>query len=486
MTLDTLLLSEAKRQLLGKYLRGEFPQNVGSLPGITCRPVGRRAPLSLVQEQAWRHAANDLRGAYRESITIHRSGSLNVDALECSLAEIIRRHEAWRTTFEVIENQPVQIIHPASSRFPLPVVDLRGLPEIVREAGALRLATQDAREPFDLKRGPLVRAKLVRLAEQQYRLYMTMHQCVVDGVSVYQVFPAELMALYAAFSSGNVSPLPELPVQYADFAWWERQWLEGALDSQLKYWRQQLSGAPVLLKWPPDRVRPHVQTFRGAIQPFILPRELTTALKELSQREGVTLFMVLLAGFIALLYRYSHQEDILVGTLAPAGRKRTEVRGLLGYFLNPVTLRTTPSEKSTFRKLLMQVRQSVSEALSHDDIPFEFVVRQLGLKPDPSRHPLFQIMFSLAPPMAELSPGWGQTPMDVESGGAKWDLYLELSDRPNALIGRAQYNPDLFEAASVQRIARHYETLLASCTSDPNQQLCKLPPNSFSDNSAVP
>ncbi len=195
----------------------------------------------------------------------------------------------------------------------------------------------------------------------------------------------------------------------------------------------------------------------------MLAKQLADALKELSQREGVTLFMILLAGFIALLHRYTHQEDIVVGTLAPAGRKRTEVQGLLGYFLNPVALRTTPSKKSTFRELLTQVRRSLSDALSHDDVPFEFVFRQAESKPDPSRHPLFQIVISLAPPMAELGPGWDQTPMDVESGGAKWDLYLELSNRPNGIIGRAQYNPDLFEAASVQRMAATLSRVAQAC-----------------------
>ena len=485
MTRDMAVLSEAKRRLLAKYLQGEIPHNVGSLPPITRRPAGTCAPLSLVQEQAWRHAVNDLGGAYRESITIHRSGSLDVPALERSLAEIIRRHEAWRSTFELIENEPTQVVHPPSPCFSLPVTDLCSLPETVRQTEALRLATEDARKPFDLEQGPFVRARLVRLAEQQYRLYMTVHQCIVDGVSVYQIFPAELTALYSVFSAGNSSPLSELPIQYADFALWERQWLEPALDSQLKYWRKQLSGAPVSLQWPPDQVRPPVQRFRGAIEPFTFPTQLATALKELSQREGVTLFMLLLAGFIALLYRYSRQDYILVGTLAPAGRKRTEVRGLLGYFLNPVAIRTTPSEKSTLRELVTQVRKSVSDALSHDDVPFEFVSRQAGVRPDPSRHPLFQIMFSLAPPMAELGPGWDQTPMDVESGGAKWDLYFELSNRANALLGRAQYNPDLLDSATVQRIVRHYQLLLTSCTTDPNPRLCDLPPDSFFDDSGM-
>jgi hypothetical protein len=478
------LLSDAKRKLLEKYARAEVPQTDATLSAITPRPVGECMPLSLVQEQMWRRALS-ISGApqmFNDSITIHRSGHLDVAALERSLLEIIRRHEAWRTTFHTVGDKPIQIVHPAPSTYTLPLVDLSQLPEAVREIEALRLGTEDARKPFDLQRGPLVRTILVRLADQQHRLFITMHQCIVDGVSAFQVLPSELVALYEAFSAARHLALPELTIQCADFAYWERQTFgRGALERQLAYWRKQLGGEPALLHWPDERARPHVQTFRGAILPFTLPKQLTAALKELSQREGVTLFMILLAGFTALLHRYTNQEDIIVGTLSPAGRKRTEVRGLLGYFLNPVALRTTPSGKSTFRELLKQIREVVSDALSHDDVPFEYVLDDLGFKSDPSRHPLFQLVISLAPPMPELGPGWEQTPMDVESGGAKWDLYLEFSDRPDGIIGRAQYNPDLFEAARVQRIARHYQLLLEAATSDPKTRLCELPPWSVCD-----
>jgi surfactin family lipopeptide synthetase A len=476
---STTLLSDAKRKLLEKYARAEVPQTEAVFPRFTPRPVGEHPPLSLVQEQAWRRALliSGAPQAFNESITIHRTGDLDVAALGRSFTEIIRRHEAWRTTFHTMGGKPIQIVHPASSTFTFPLVDLRHLPEAVREAEALRLATEDARKPFDLQRGPLVRAILVRLADQQHRLFMTMHQCVVDGVSVYQVLPSELSALYEAFLAARHSTLPELAIQYADFAYWERKWLQGgALERQLAYWRKQLGGEPAVLQWPGEHARPPVQTFRGAILPFTLARQLTDALKELSQREGVTLFMILLAGFTALLHRYTHQEDIVVGTLSPAGRKQTVVKGLLGYFLNPVALRFTPSGRWTFRELLKQVRKVVSDALSHDDVPFEYVLDEIKFKPDPSRHPLFQVVISLAPPMPELGPGWEQTPMDVESGGAKWDLYLELSDRPNGVIGRAQYNPDLFDAATVQRMARHYQILLEATISDPNKRLCELPP----------
>jgi hypothetical protein len=473
------LLSDAKRKLLEKYARSEIPQIEATLPAITPRPAGEHVPLSLVQEQMWRRAQS-ISGTpqfFNESITIHRTGDLDVAALERSFLEIIRRHEAWRTTFDTLGGKPIQVVHPASSTFTFPLVDLRQFPEAVRELEALRLATEDARKPFDLQRGPLVRAILVRLTDHQHRLFMTMHQCVVDGVSVYQVLPSELTAIYEAFSSGKPSPLPELSIQYADFAYWERHRLRGnILTSQLAYWRTQFVGQPPVLQWPTERSRPPVQTFRGAILPFTLTRQLTAALKELSRRESVTLFMVLLAGFTALLHRYTNQEDIIVGTLSPAGRKQTEVKGLLGYFLNRVALRVTPSGGCTFRTLLKQVRQVLSDALSHDDVPFDYVVDDLGFKPDPSRHPLFQVVISLAPPIPELGPGWEQTPMDVESGGAAWDLYLELSDRPSGIIGRAQYNPDLFEAASVQRMARHYQILLQAAISDPNKLLCELPP----------
>jgi hypothetical protein len=445
---------------------------------IARRPPGVLIPLSSAQEQIWLREQVTFGSApfYNESITIHRQGPLDVAVLEESFSEIIRRHEAWRTTFDTVGSQAIQIIHPART-VTLPVIDLRRLPEKVREPEALRLATDEARRPFDLKRGPLVRALLVCLADWEHRLFITMHQSIADGVSVYQILPSELTILYGAFSAGKPSPLPELPIQYADYAYWQRVRLQReVLANQVAYWRKQLAGELPPLRWPADHPRSAAQTLEGAIQAFTQSKRLTDAVRELSQREGVTVFMALLAAFTALLYRYTEQDDIIVGTVAPAGRGRPEVQGLLGYFLNPVALRMKLSANATFRQLLRQAREVTSGALSNDEVPLECLVEELKPKVDPSRPPFFNLAITLAPPISDLDVGWKQTSMDV-CGGAKWDLYLELSERSSGMIGRAQYNPDLFEVATVQRMVGHYHALLEVCTNDPNKRLCELPPD---------
>jgi aspartate racemase len=359
------------------------------------------------------------------------------------------------------------------SAFSLPAVDLRPLPEGCREAEARRIATEQAQQRFDLREGPLLRATLVTLDDEDHRLFLTLHQSIVDGVSVYQVFLLELMNLYDAFSAGKLSPLPELPIQYADFAHWERSWLEGKVrEGQLSYWRQQLAGQLDSLRWPPGR--PPFRSYRGAIHPFLISKQLTADLKQLSQQEGVTLFMVLTAGFAALLHRYTHQESILIGTVGPAGRKRPEVQKLLGYFLNPLALRLEVSRDSTFRELLRQVREVVLGALAHGDVPFEEVVRAVNPRPDPSRPPLFQVAISLLPPLAELPPGWKQSVMDVESGGSRWDLYLPFSERPEGLMGRAQYNPDVFDGAMIEQTIADLERVLREGLRNPGQPLPPL------------
>jgi hypothetical protein len=413
---------------------------------------------------------------YNESITIHRNRPLDVAVLQRAFNEMIRRHEAWRTTFDVVGAQPVQVIHPAPAEIAIRIVDLSGVPDVNREAVSLRVATEEARPPFDLERGPLVRATLVTLADQDHRLFLTMHQLIVDGISVYDIIPSELATLYEAFSTGRPSPLPDLPVQFADFALWQRHSLQGeALANQVSYWRKQLAGDLSALQWPGDRPRPAFQTYRGSIKPFKLPKPLTMALRELSQREGVSLFATLLAGFAILLNHYTGQEDIIVGTLAPTGRKRSEFQKLLGYFLNPVPLRTDLSGNPTFRKLLRQSQEVTLRALSHDDVPLEHLAQELRIAPDPSRHPFFQVVISLAPNVPDLPQGWDITPMDVESGGARWDLYLELNDRPDGLIGRAQYNPDLFDVTNIVNLLENLQALLEAATSDPQQRLLEFP-----------
>ncbi|PYT21861.1 MAG: condensation protein [Acidobacteria bacterium] len=475
-------LSEEKRNLLQKYLRGEVGQSSGKSSGITRRSPGDTAPLSLTQQELWLRELHvpGIPPLYNECITLYMKGPLDVAVLEASFTEIVRRHEAWRTTFETANGQPVQVIQPASKVI-LPVLDLRRLGKAEREVEAVRCVAEDARRPFDLRRGPLLRPTLVKLDYDEHRLFLIAHQIILDGMSAYQIFVSELAALYKAFSAGRPSPLPELPVQCADFACWQRQWLQGeVLAKQVDYWRKQLPSDLPVLHWPNDKPRPVDRSFRGAFQPFALPLPLTGALRELSRRAGGTLFMTLLAGFAALLHSYTSQEDIVVGTLSPSGRKRTEVQALLGYFLNPVALRVNFGNHSTFSELLLQVRGILSEAISHDDVPLEFLARELKPNGGPSRSPFFTVAMSLQPPTPSLDLEWSVTSMDVESGGASWDLYIAFIDRPGGMIGRAQYNPDLFEGSAITAMLADLRTLLEGAALNPEQrvsELCRLIPS---------
>ena len=470
-------LSEAKQKLLEIQRRGGRIRAAATAPEVKGRGRETPAPLSLAQEQVWRleQTAGKLAPLHNESITIHRHGVCDIAALEASLAEIVSRHEIWRTTFEAIAGQPVQIVHPAPAAFKLPVTDLRNLPESERENKALELASQDASKPFDLNRGPLYRTRLVTLDDTVHRLYLTAHQSIVDGITVFDIFPSELTALYECFAAGKPSPLRPLENQYADFAEWQRRSLAGeAMQKQLAYWQKQLAGHLPILQWPNERARPAQRTFRGALYPFELAQELMESLRELGRREGATLFMILLAGLVALLHRYTRQEDIIVGTLAPCGRKQIEFQRLLGYFLNPVALRAHLSGDPTFCELLGQMREVTFGAISNDDVPLEMIAEKLQITSDSSRHSFFTVALSVAPDVPQLPPGWSMTYMDVESGGARWDLYIELNDRADGMIGRAQYNPDLFTSATITQTLEDFRLLLQRAVADPAQPISAL------------
>lgn len=470
-------LSEAKRRLLDA-LRTRILRSQTAAPAITRRPPKLQAPLSLVQEQVWREASSNMGvpSFYNESITIHRTGQLDREALERGFTEIIRRHEAWRTTFDVVEGQPIQVIHPAPSRVAVPFVDLRRFVQGSREREALRLATNEARRPFDLKHGPLIRALLTTIDDRKHLFFLTMHQSIVDGVSVYQIFPSELVTLYVAFSKGRPSPLPDLPIQYADFAYWERQFnRKEALAQDIAYWREQFASRPRPIKWPSRKPEVPSERFLGTIRPFTIPPHLSHQLKAFSEHEGVTLFMALLAIFAALLFRNTAQKDVVVGTVAPAGRKRPELQQLLGYFLNPLGLRIDLSGDPTIRELLRRCREVTCGALSHDDTPAEQIVRELKPPMDPDYDSLFHMVITLAPSLPHLNSGWSQTPMDVDSGWSKWDLYLEFSDRPNGIIGRAQYRTSVFTSAMISKLLHHFERVLEFFTTNSEQRLSDLP-----------
>jgi amino acid adenylation domain-containing protein len=468
-------LSETKRQVLERLRRGA---GVGSRQqfDIRRRPPNEPIPLSFPQLQVWLHTqvATEI-PFYNESITFYRHGPLSPPVLERCLAEVVRRHEIWRTTFELRDGEPVQIVNPAPPVFPLQVVDLSELPDAERTSEAIRLAAENARRRFDLRKGPLLRALLVRIDDEDYRLYTTFHQIIFDGITAQRVFLPEVATLYQAFSAGKPSPLPELSIQYGDFAYWQRNTVSAeAWEQHLAFWRSRLSGELPLLELPMVGVRPSVETHRGEVLRFTWEEELGECLRDFSHQRGASLYMTLLASLATLLMRYTGQEDLILGGLS-AGRNRSEIEPLLGFFVNPLALRIDLSGDPTFRELLERVRAVVLESLSYDAIPFSRVVRDIQPKSDPSRHPIFQILLSQQPRDSLAPPGWDWAIEEVSSGGSKMDLFVIFDDRGNGLSGSSTYNPDLFEASMLARMVGHWRTLLTAIAADPSQRIGDLP-----------
>ncbi|BAZ50358.1 amino acid adenylation [Nostoc sp. NIES-4103] len=431
--------------------------------------------LSFAQQRLW--FLNQLESdvfAYNISTTVRLQGQLNQTALHQSFNEIVRRHEALRTSFTVINDQPVQVIA-ANLTLNLPVVDLRHLCENEQETEVQRLAISEAQHCFNLAEVPLLRVTLICLSDVDHVLLFTVHHIVFDGWSI-EIFLRELTSLYQAFYAGKPSPLSELPIQYADFAIWQRQWLQGeTLKSQLAYWQQQLAQIP-LLQLPTDNARPPIQSFRGASEPFFLPANLTEALKTLSNREGVTLFMTLLAAFKTLLCRYSGQNDVVVGSPI-ANRDRTELEGLIGFFVNTLVLRTDLSGNPTFRELLHRVREVTLDAYAHQDLPFEYLVEKLQPERNLSHNPIFQIMFALGNnPMVDFKlPGLNASFLDIERQAATFDLSVSLQVDAEELRGNFEYNTNIFSADTIRQMVEHFQILLAGVVDNPDQHLANLP-----------
>ncbi|HEX8354572.1 MAG TPA: condensation domain-containing protein, partial [Pyrinomonadaceae bacterium] len=380
-----------------------------------------------------------------------------------------------RTSFAAGAGRPAQVVSPEAC-VPLPLVDLSALPQDVREAEARRLAALEARVPFDLARGPVLRCTLLRLAGLEHAALLTMHHIVSDAWSM-GVLVKEVASLYAADVEGRESPLAELPVQYADYAAWQREWLRGeVLEEQLSYWRGQLAGAPPVLELPTDRPRPVVQTHRAGRVSFALPTGLSRELKELSRREGATLFMTLLAGFDLLLARHAGQSDVVVGT-SIAGRGRLETEPLIGFFVNTLALRARLHDDLTFAGLLRRVRETTLGAFAHQDVPFEKLVEELQPERSLGHTPLFQVMFVLqnAPQEEPALPGVRLSRMGETPAGAKFDLTLTMAERDGGLSATFEYAADLFDAETVERMAGHLRTLLAAAATRPDARLSELP-----------
>ncbi|HKG15027.1 MAG TPA: amino acid adenylation domain-containing protein [Pyrinomonadaceae bacterium] len=449
---------------------------VEDAPPVVPVPRDAALPLSFAQQRLWFLDQLEPGNAiYNLPTALRLRGSLDAEALRRTLNEIVRRHESLRTVFREERGEPVQVIVPEQS-VEMPVLNLAGLPEAEREAEAERLSRAEAQKGFDLSRGPLLRATLLRLSAEDHLLLFTMHHIISDGWSV-GVLVREAAALYEAYVLGAESPLPELQVQYADYAVWQREWLRGAaLDEQLAYWKKQLDGAPALTEFPADHPRPSALTFRGAALNFELPAQLTEELRALGRREGVTLYMILLAAFQTLLSRHTGRQDIVVGSPI-ANRRRREIEPLIGFFVNTLVMRTDLSGDPSFRQLLGRVREVTLGAYAHQDIPFEMLVEELQPERSLGFTPLFQMMFVLqnAPGDELRLPGLALGRADVWSGTTHFDLTLQLEESARGLAGVVEYSVELFNEETIRSLTRRLETLLEGFAADPDATLSALP-----------
>jgi surfactin family lipopeptide synthetase A len=467
-------LSPAKQALLIQRLQRQRE------PGTDAQVIRRRGdagpvPPSFAQQRLWfLDQLEPDSPLYNIPAGARIQGRLNRGALHRALEAIVARHEALRTTFATQDDHPVQVIA-APRPVALAVLDLAAHPADDREAECQRNLAAEIQRPFDLSRDLLLRATLVRLREDEHALLLVLHHIAADGWSL-AVLYRELATLYGAFAQGHTAALPALSIQYADYAVWQRQWLQGAvLEAHLAYWRQQLVDLTPL-ELPTDRPRPAAQTFRGAHRTRILPPSLRAAIEALSRQTGGTLFMILLAAFQTLLARYTGQEDIVVGSPI-AGRTRIETEDLIGFFINTLALRVDLSGNPPFRTLLGRVREVCLDAYAHQEMPFEKLVEELKPERTLSQSPLFQVMFVLqnASHTALALPDLTATPVEVESGTAKFDLTVFVTAIEEGLQTTVEYNTDLFDAATIARMAGHFQTLLAGIVADPDQRLAALP-----------
>ena len=433
-------------------------------------------PISYAQQRLWfLHQLDPDAHAYNIPAAFRLNGPVNAVALEKSVQEVVHRHEILRTTFSLLDGEPKQIVA-AGGLAGMSIVDLGSLPEPEREDELRRRVAEETKRCFDLEKGPLFQVSLLLVDDDESVLIISMHHIISDGWSV-PIFFRELAISYEAFSKHKTPVLPELPIQYADYAIWQRERLRGDfLEEQVSYWKKQLEGITGVLNLPTDRPRPSRQSFRGSSQSLEFSRELTDRLKALSQKQGVTLFMTLLAAFQTLLYRYTGQEDIVVGSPI-ANRTRTEVEGLIGFFVNTLVLRANFAGNPTFRELLGRVRNTALDAYEHQDLPFEKLVEELQPERSLSYSPLFQVMFVLqnAPSTGLELEGLSVSRLRVGAETAKFDLTLSMHETVEGLRGSLQYNTDLFDDATITRILGHFATLLEGIVKEPTRCVSDLP-----------
>jgi acyl carrier protein len=467
-------LAELARRV--EALRAEAVADAGAPPLVPVPRDGSPLPLSFAQQRLW--FIDQLEPgstAYHMPSVLRLRGPLDPRVLERALGEVVRRHEALRTTFGESEGAPFQVVHPAGAAR-LEVTDLSRLASAEREAEARRLAQEETLRPFDLRAGPLFRTRLLRLGEDDHVLVLAMHHVVSDGWSM-GVLDRELATLYEAFARGEPSPLPELPVQYADFAVWQRAWLSGeVLERQIAWWRERLAGAPPVLELPTDRPRPATAGPRAGHVFRVLPPETAQGVRALARREGATLYMVLLAALDLLLARWSGQEDVVVGTPI-ANRTRRETEGLIGFFVNTLALRADLSGNPSFQALLGRVRETTLGAYQHQDVPFERLIDELRVERSLSHTPLFQVMFSLVDGADAARPfgGLAVEPYPWGAGVAKFDLDVMVMEREGGLEVAFTWREELWDASTLERMAGAYALLLEAATTDPGRPVLALP-----------
>jgi amino acid adenylation domain-containing protein/non-ribosomal peptide synthase protein (TIGR01720 family) len=432
-------------------------------------------PLSFAQQRLWfLDKLQPGSSVYNLPAALHLQGTLNIDALEKSINEIIKRHEILRTSFTEIQGEMVQSVYPVLN-LNIPVIDFQELPQTQRDIEVRKQIQQEASQPFNLTQIPLLRAKLLKLSTDEYILLFTLHHIISDYWSM-RVLIQELAAIYQSFYQGQNLPLPELNIQYVDYAVWQKKWLESeARSEQLNYWKKQLGNHPKILQLPTDYPRPAVQTFRGESQSFSLSSQLSESLKALARQEDVTLFMLLLAAFKTLLYRYTQQEDILVGSTV-ANRNRPEIENLIGLFVNNLVFRTNLSGNPSFRDFIKQVREVTLGAYAHQDLPFEYLVEELQPERNLSHNPLFQVMFILhnTPTKTVKLPNLTFNYINPENKTARFDLSLDMYEHPSGLTGVFEYNTDLFKAETISNIITHFQNLLEQIVTHSHQKISEL------------
>jgi amino acid adenylation domain-containing protein len=467
-------LTKAQRVLMERRLKG-LDIAAEDADCIKPRTSHSKVRLSVDQYRIWlHHFIQPGVPTYNEPVTIFHAGPLDPDVLRASVEEYVRRHEAWRTSFQVEHDEILQQVHPlqdVSLRF----VDLSGLPPNQREAEDKRLATEQAVNPFDLTEVPLFRILLTRMSATQDRVHLVVHHIVFDGAAIRDSLLPELAAIYASFAKGERLLLPPRPLQYADYTLWrEAQLASTAMQRSIDGWRDELAGELPLLRLPADRPRPAVVSQRGGMESFRLSAELTSTLRELGRAHGASLYMTLLASLQALLFRYSGQQDVILGTGAN-GRRQPELEGMMGYILDTFPVRVQCHPEQPFSAFLKDVRSALARSMQGAEVPFDKIVKAAGVKRDTSYHPIFQTFFSFLTPQKNPPAEWMLQPKMVDTGTAKFDLYIEAEEYEGGTAASILYNSDIFDAATIKRMIGHWRTLLEAVCAAPDVTLGELP-----------